>query len=36
MANDIKGVWQGLQAITDYNTKHYVLDSDPSIPERLN
>lgn len=30
-ANDIKGLWQGLQAITDYKTKHHVLDSDPSL-----
>lgn len=35
-ANDIRGVWQGLQAITDYKTKHHVLDSDPSLPGRLN
>ena len=34
-ANDIRGVWQGLQAITDYKTKHHVLDSDPSLPGRL-
>ncbi len=35
-ANDIKGVWQGLQAITDYKTKYHVPDSDPSLPGRLN
>ena len=35
-ANDIKGVWRGLQDITDYKTKHYAPVSDPSLPGRLN
>ena len=35
-ANDIKGVWQGLQDITDYKTKHHAPDRDPSLPGRLN
>ena len=35
-ANDIKGVWQGLQSITDYKTKHHAPASDPSLPDELN
>jgi len=35
-ANDIKGVWRGLQDITDYKIKHHVLVSDPSLPGRFN
>jgi hypothetical protein len=35
-ANDIKGVWRGLQDITDYKIKHHAPVSDPSLPGRLN
>ena len=36
MTNDICGMWQGLQAITEYKTKQHVTDPDPSLPGRLN
>lgn len=35
-ANDIKGVWQGLQDITDFKTKHHAPVSDPALPDKLN
>ena len=36
MTNDIRGMWQGLQAITEYKTKQHVTDTDPTLPGRLN
>ena len=36
MTNDKHGMWQGLQAITEYKTKQHVTDPDPSLPGRLN